>query len=453
MITIRANLKNNILEFIKSYEWYRFVIIDSCNEWIFQSQGEICDGSVLFMFDWNLPSGVYKVSIYGLDTEDQEVGEFIRNEQLKVINPEGFDYGDGTLADEFNYPLTDENDNNFNMKNKLYRKPLVTDINDLDKLSVGVRGETECDYKVRTIFFKDFKKKFDNGFIYITYEDAYLLMISTEIQDGEIIPGLLKSGRYYYIVDATSASIPLIVQAIAPNAFHIEAKSPDYPQDVIEYNFDSNMIEWRWDTVVDVSVAQDLRNLVDLTIGENVKCTHIGRNHRGSIGNDCFGLEIGSMSVMSSNDTLVIPVNTRGVKVGNDSVLIMNTMASGNSNITLGDNASIYGGNPNTVTVGSGSNLDLTDGDGAEFVIIESGASITMQNGGSLSQVTVRSGNSQVFDSTVLELDVKTNADLSSATYVYSESGYKTMFRGGDGNVYLRFVNSSGVEQLVDATS
>lgn len=102
----------------------------------------------------------------------------------------------------------------------------------------------------------------------------------------------LVTGAKYLITDATTANIQLIVEAIAINKIHTDAKSPDFPQDVIQYDFTNDIITWRWDTLLDISVAQDLRNLQNLTIGTGGSNIHCGSGTTGIIGNNATNLTI-----------------------------------------------------------------------------------------------------------------------------------------------------------------
>lgn len=110
----------------------------------------------------------------------------------------------------------------------------------------------------------------------------------------------LVTGKEYLILDATVAEINLIVQAMSSTQIYTLAKSPDFPQDVIHYDFAANVIKWRWDTLNDISVAQDLRNLVGFTLGTSgtypFGCSklHIGVNATGTIGNSSNNSTIGN---------------------------------------------------------------------------------------------------------------------------------------------------------------
>lgn len=121
----------------------------------------------------------------------------------------------------------------------------------------------------------------------------------------------LISGAKYLITDATTANIPLLVEAISTTAIHTDAKNSDFPQDVIEYDFDNDIIKWRWDTINDISTAQDLRNLQGLTIGSGGNNIHLGPNCTGSIANNVTDITFGRSS------SFIIPINTRSIQAGN----------------------------------------------------------------------------------------------------------------------------------------
>lgn len=110
----------------------------------------------------------------------------------------------------------------------------------------------------------------------LTYAAAQALVVASE----------LVVGAKYLITDATIANIDLIVEAIAVNEIHTDAKSPDFPEDVIQYDFSTDTIKWRWDTLLDISVAQDLRNLQGLTIGTGCTNIHCDSGTTGIIDNN-----------------------------------------------------------------------------------------------------------------------------------------------------------------------
>lgn len=110
-----------------------------------------------------------------------------------------------------------------------------------------------------------------------------------------VVSSGLTVGAKYLITDATTANIPLIVEAVAVNKIGTDAKSPDFPEDVIQYDFATGTrgtILWRWDTINDISVAQDLRNLQNLTIGTGGRSIHTSTNFFGSIGNNVVNVYI-----------------------------------------------------------------------------------------------------------------------------------------------------------------
>lgn len=121
--------------------------------------------------------------------------------------------------------------------------------------------------------------------IEVTYDQLEVLVLASA----------LISGAKYLITDATTANIPLIVEAVSANKIHTAAQSPDFPQDVIQYDFTTGTrgtIKWRWDTLLDISVAQDLRNLQNLTIGTGNTNIHCDSGTTGIIGNNNTNLVV-----------------------------------------------------------------------------------------------------------------------------------------------------------------
>lgn len=128
------------------------------------------------------------------------------------------------------------------------------------------------------------------------------------VTTSELIPMM-----WYKITNATSASFNLYVQAIAVNQIGCDAKDPLYVNDVVKYNFASNIITWRWDTISDISAGEDFRNSNNIQIGEN--CTHIqiGEESSVTLGSGCSNIIIGN------NSTITLPTNSENVLVGNSS--------------------------------------------------------------------------------------------------------------------------------------
>lgn len=151
-------------------------------------------------------------------------------------------------------------------------------------------------------------------------EDADLSPISGTYDEVDAL--IKKVGRQYIITDATQANISLILTAVSNDKFHTDAKSPDFPQDVIEYDFENDVITWRWDTINDISTAQDLRNLQGLTIGTGCARVHTGIGVTGTIGNNNTDLDIGDNSSITTADG----VNT--ISCGANCVLDLKTSSN-----------------------------------------------------------------------------------------------------------------------------
>lgn len=262
------------------------------------------------------------------------------------------------------------------------------------------------------------------------YDTLRNMMVNSKLEVG---------GHGYLITDATTAKIKLIVNAVSANAIGTEAKSPEYPQDVIEYNFDDNVIEWRWDTVADISTAQDLRNLVGLTIGQGSRNVHIGKNHRGIIGENSYSIICGSISDPIGSNSLEIPPSSSAFILGNNALCLVPNGGGGITGITIGDNAYI----------------DASAGGSINMVNLSNSSGLELQNGASAENVEIHQGNELILNSNVNNLVVLSigYTDLTSATYIYSESGTKKAFVGGDGINYMEFINTNGEEQRVTIES
>ena len=127
-------------------------------------------------------------------------------------------------------------------------------------------------------------------------------------------------GQKYLITNATAANFNLIVEAIAVNKIGCEAKDPIYPNDVVKYNFASNVITWRWDTVNDISAGEDWRNSTDITIGANCKNINIGQNVVCTIGSGCKNIMIGDidLSLTPTPTPIIIANNCSYITIGED---------------------------------------------------------------------------------------------------------------------------------------
>lgn len=222
--------------------------------------------------------------------------------------------------------------------------------------------------------------------IELTYAAAQALVTANE----------LVVGAKYLITDATIANIDLIVEAIAINKIHTNAKSPDFPQDVIQYDFSTDTIKWRWDTLLDISVAQDLRNLQGLTIGTGGTGIHTGIGTIGSIGNNCKNIVVGSETSTGTSNIDII---------------------ENSFNIKLGDGSSF-------INTGTSSNLILNDG-------------VTVLADGSLANVHFKTS-----------VDVNTSPQKS---VVYANAG-EVWLENNDGNIKFLYITGSTLN-ILDITT
>jgi len=170
--------------------------------------------------------------------------------------------------------------------NKLYEKPRATTIGTNDLLTIGAY-QSDGSYKVETISKADARASLLEP-ISVTYAELTTLVNNSD----------LEVGAWYKITNATSANFNLYVQAIAVNKIGCDAKDPLYPNDVVKYNFASNVITWRWDTVNDISAGEDWRNSNNISIGTGCTRISIGQGCSNiTIGQDCSNVTIGSQCV------------------------------------------------------------------------------------------------------------------------------------------------------------
>lgn len=249
----------------------------------------------------------------------------------------------------------------------------------------------------------------------------------------------LSMGHFYEIIDATTANIPLLLLAISTTSFHTDAKSPDFPQDVIEYDFDNDIIKWRWDTITNILVAQDLRNLSNLTIGTGCTNITLGPGVTGSIGNNCRDITAARACELTiGNDSLYI-------NLGVETIFICGTDAydlqiGGNTTVILGNFCTKWViGSGSTVTVGNGNN-NFVIGSDTEFVcplVITSNA-VTVSSGCNISNMehviinkSFLSGVSQNFTG------VAVGAAIFDITYSATVQG------SNDGETYITFLTGA----------
>ncbi len=115
----------------------------------------------------------------------------------------------------------------------------------------------------------------------------------TELQ-ALVTASSLIVGKQYICTNATSATLTLILTAVAVNKFDCKVSEPLYNNDVILYDFTSNVITWRWDSVNDISAGEDWRNSNDIQIGTGCSKIKIGVDCSVTIGNNSNNINIGN---------------------------------------------------------------------------------------------------------------------------------------------------------------
>ncbi len=232
-----------------------------------------------------------------------------------------------------------------------------------------------------------------------SYTYAQLLALATASE--------LQVGRQYLIEDATSAEFNLLVEAVKANQIGCDAKDPLYPNDVVKYNFASNVITWRWDTVRDVSAGEDWRNSNDLQIPDS-----------------CVRITIGS------NCQVTLGANCTDVTIGNNSNVILGTSCV---NIKIGDNCT---------------NVEL--GNSSIGVIINDSGQIV--NSASSSGVIVYGGVVVTANAQLSNKEFKATVDLTSvsnASIVYNNSGYTQDFEGDTFFIYISSIGATSVTAVL----
>jgi hypothetical protein len=110
MITLLANIENNIAEFLEDFDFYLFVISNDCDEYKYLLEPtEVCDTLKLFSINVDIQSGNYELSIYGGNEETETINdkELLLVESLKIYNPLNECFNVGYLLDENGYILAD----------------------------------------------------------------------------------------------------------------------------------------------------------------------------------------------------------------------------------------------------------------------------------------------------------------------------------------------------------
>lgn len=159
--------------------------------------------------------------------------------------------------------------------------------------------------KVRQLTKEDFIEQFLGSFvnpIEVTYAELLALLVANN----------LRVGAWYKISNATSANINLIVSAVSVSAIGCEAKDPLYPNDVIYYNFGSDVITWRWDTVRDVSAGEDWRNSNNIQIPDSASRITIGV----SSSNIIIGEVVQNIKIGNVCNNITIPVDCSNIEIG-----------------------------------------------------------------------------------------------------------------------------------------
>lgn len=201
--------------------------------------------------------------------------------------------------------------------NKLYSKPRVTSIATGDLFSTG-QLQADGSYKVKTI----------------TKENAraeLLAPIEIEYEDLLALSGSYDTEVSYLITNATAASFNLIVTALSATAIGCDARDPLYPNDKIMYNFASNVITWRWDTVRDVSAGEDWRNSNNISIDPT--CSKI------TIGAGCTNITIGenctNIDISESCTNITIPMGCDKIKVRYSTNIVGLSDFGGSGNVEI----------------------------------------------------------------------------------------------------------------------
>lgn len=301
----------------------------------------------------------------------------------------------------------------------------------------------------------------------------------TRLQLGALASGgLLKQGQFYLCTDATANDVGLILFATATSQFHIVAKSThtDYENDIIRYNFSTDTIIWRKDTINNISVFQDLRNLSGLTIGTTCSNIALGPGVSGSIGNNCQNIEADQDAI------LTIGNNSSYIRVGMETEITCGTDAydlqiGGNCSVVLGNfctklhigSGSSFTGTgtgKNNVVVGTdsivvcgqgfsdstiGSTSELTCGEGCSKINVGSGCAITINEDNS-SLLNFADNTAGTFDQPVVNKDFASgvSGNFTGATNIYIAT-YGVVVNNASGDPRLLYLDATNTTVNVDA--
>lgn len=273
----------------------------------------------------------------------------------------------------------------------------------------------------------------------------------------------LKTGNKYIISDATAAQIGLMVTAASVNTVHSEAISADYPEDIIYYRFELDLITARFDPINNISAGQDWRNSENITIGENCKNIYIGTNSTGSIGanglninigdNTQFEIGVGCVSISfgdnANGDGCKIGDNAERIYIGDFSSCDLKT---GSVDFTLGGSSNAVGIFINS-KVGSQSNVYQNDGYSVQFVGVTIGNSVLFATSFNVSSVIIDDGvyMEDIIFASVSNKHFKTSGDFSNTdAALYSISSKSTIEENIGGEPLLVYFEG-GVQKIVEA--
>lgn len=274
----------------------------------------------------------------------------------------------------------------------------------------------------------------------------------------------LASGQFYLCTDATTADQQLILLATAVNEIDFRAYSPSFEQDVIMYDIVNDVIKYRWDTISDISVYQDLRNLTGLTIGTSCVRIHLESGVTGSIGNNCTDIKVGA------NSTISIGANSSKIKTGANCGLTLGTGCNrielkDEANVTLGGScgnstfdfqSTVTGGDScGNIYVGQAAELTLTEG-GCTFIYIGSAADVTL--GDSCTNINIGTNSTVTLGSNASNNTIGNSCNITGgAEFVGNQIGNVAQINVGNGfngnSVFSNVtINGSGVDDIIANT-
>lgn len=173
----------------------------------------------------------------------------------------------------------------------------------------------------------------------------------------------LKLGVKYLITNATAANINLEVEAIATNQIHCDAKDPLYPNDKVMYNFASNVITWRWDTVRDVSAGEDWRNSNNIQIPDS--CTRITIGVLSS--NIILGEVVANIKIGDLCTNITIPIDCSNIEIEDVCSNIILSEAASFKKICSGTDGYNFATATNFYNITSYAEVRLTQSGGARM--------------------------------------------------------------------------------------